>query len=108
MSKDYSNLEGLIGNVKESIRNAYDKGYKQGFKDAAKSEYEHDHAVVKAYNDGQAYILDKIMADIEKITSRYTISHERRDAIGHVEWSDKLIKESEILEIIDKYREVNE
>lgn len=31
MAKNYSNLEGLIGNVKESIRNAYDKGYKQGF-----------------------------------------------------------------------------
>lgn len=31
MAKDYSNIEGLIGNVKESIRNAYDKGYKQGF-----------------------------------------------------------------------------
>lgn len=33
MAKDYSNIEGLIGNVKESIRNAYDKGYKQGFKE---------------------------------------------------------------------------
>lgn len=70
MAKDYSNIEGLIGNVKESIRNAYDKGYKQGLKDATKSEYEHDHAIVKAYNDGQAYILDKIKKDIEEITSR--------------------------------------
>lgn len=107
MAKDYSNLEGLIENVKESIKNAYDKGYKQGFKDASKSEYEHDHAIVKAYNDGQVYILDKIRAEIEKFTSRYTISHER-GAMGHVEWSDKLIKESEILEIIDIYREVSE
>lgn len=40
MSKDYSNLEGLIGNVKESIRNAYDKGYKQGFNEG--------------FNDGKA------------------------------------------------------
>lgn len=30
MAKDYSNLEGLISNVKK-IRNSYDKGYKQGF-----------------------------------------------------------------------------
>lgn len=35
MSKDYSNLEGLISNVKESIRNAYDKGYKQGVNDGS-------------------------------------------------------------------------
>ena len=40
MSKDYSNIEGLIGNVKESIRNAYDKGYKQGFNEG--------------FNDGKA------------------------------------------------------
>ena len=52
-------------------------------------------------------VLDKIRAEIEKAASRYTISHEQRSAMGHVEWSDRLIKESEILEIIDKYREVN-
>lgn len=40
MAKDYSNIEGLIGNVKESIRNAYDKGYKQGFNEG--------------FNDGKA------------------------------------------------------
>jgi hypothetical protein len=40
MSKDYSNLEGLISNVKESIRNSYDKGYKQGFNEG--------------FNDGKA------------------------------------------------------
>ena len=32
-----------------------------------KSEYEHDRAVVKAYNDGQAFILDKIRAEIEQL-----------------------------------------
>jgi len=32
-----------------------------------KSEYEHDHEVVKAYNDGQAYIVDKIKAKIETL-----------------------------------------
>ena len=35
MAKDYSNLEGLVSNVKESIRNAYDKGYKQGVNDGS-------------------------------------------------------------------------
>ena len=32
-----------------------------------KSECEHDHEVVKAYNDGQAYISDKIRAEIEEM-----------------------------------------
>ena len=48
-------------------------------------------------------VLDKIRAEIEQTTSRYTISRER-DAMGQVEWSDRLIKENEVLEIIDKYK----
>lgn len=48
-------------------------------------------------------VLDKIRIEIEQTTSRYTISRER-DAMGQVEWSDRLIKESEILEILDKHK----
>ena len=55
----------------------------------------------------QESILDKIRAEIEKTTSRYTISRER-GAMGQVEWSDRLIKESEVLEIIDKYKAESE
>ena len=51
----------------------------------------------------QEPILDKIRAEIEQLTSRYTISRER-GGMGQVEWSDMLIKESEVLEIIDKYK----
>jgi hypothetical protein len=51
----------------------------------------------------QEPVLDKIRAEIEKTASRYTISRER-DAMGQVEWSDRLIKESEVLQIIDKYK----
>lgn len=47
-------------------------------------------------------VLDKIRAEIEQTTSRYCLSKERF-ALGQVEWSDRLIKESEVLEIIDKY-----
>lgn len=47
-------------------------------------------------------VLDKIRAEIEQTTSRYCLSKERF-AMGQVEWSDRLIKESEVLEIIDKY-----
>lgn len=48
-------------------------------------------------------VLDKIRAEIEQVTSRYSISRER-GGMGKVEWSDNLIKESEVLKILDKYR----
>ena len=51
----------------------------------------------------QEPILDKLRAEIEQTTSRYCISRERGGS-GQVEWSDRLIKESEVLEIIDKYK----
>ena len=47
--------------------------------------------------------LDKIRDEIAQTTSRYSISRER-DCAGQVEWSDRLIKESEVLEILDKYK----
>lgn len=72
----------------------------------SKSEWELDHEILKAYSDGASDILDKIRAEIEKTTSRYTISRER-GAMGQVEWSDRLIKESEVLQIIDKYKAEN-
>lgn len=62
-----------------------------------KSEYEHDHEVVKAYNDGQAYILDKIRAEIE---NDWQFKNFPRSP-----WSCGLRR---ALEIIDKYREVSE
>lgn len=34
MSKDYTDLEWLTNNVAEFVKQAYDKGYKQGQKDA--------------------------------------------------------------------------
>lgn len=55
-------------------------------------------------------VLDKIRAEIEQIASRYTISRERA-GMGQVEWEDRLIKEADVLQIIDKYkaeREVEE
>lgn len=48
-------------------------------------------------------VLDKISVEIEQLTSRYTISRER-GGMGQVEWSDRLIEESEVMQIIDKYR----
>ena len=46
--------------------------------------------------------IEQIRAEIEQLTSRYSISNER-GGTGQVEWSDRLIKESDVLQIIDKY-----
>lgn len=62
-----------------------------------KSEYEHDHEVVKAYNDGQAYILDKIKAEVELLG---------KDYLG---CPQPQVVCDDVIKIIDKYRErVNE
>lgn len=55
----------------------------------------------------QQPVLDKIRAEIEQTVSRYSISRER-GCMGQVEWSDRLIKESEVLQIIDKYKTESE
>ena len=47
-------------------------------------------------------VLDSVRAEIEQTVSRYSISRER-GCMGQVEWSDRLIKESEVLQIIDRH-----
>lgn len=99
--------------ITKLINTAFIECYKEGFDDGYKegnSEYDKEYSVLsafKAYRDGKKEMLDKIKADIMKIASRYTISRER-GAMGQVEWSDRLIKESEILQIIDKYKAESE
>ena len=51
--------------------------------------------------------LDEIKDEIKQLTSRYTISRER-GGMGQVEWEDRLIKEADILHIIDKYKAESE
>jgi len=62
------------------------------------SEYEHDHDVVKAYNDGQAYILDKIKQEIEQIGATEQEINGKTDYLKGI---------NTCLDIIDKYGEVN-
>lgn len=60
-------------------------------------EYECDHAVVKAYNDGQAYVLDKIRAEIEEHAKiNQNLNTDRAKALC---WC---------LNVIDKYRAESE
>lgn len=47
-------------------------------------------------------VLQEIRQEIEKTVSRYAISRER-GTMGQVEWSDRLIKESDVFGIIDKH-----
>lgn len=58
--------------------------------------------IIKALE--QEAVLDEIKDEIKQLTSRYTISRER-GGMGQVEWEDRLIKEADILHIIDKYKE---
>jgi len=52
-----------------------------------KSEWEHDHEILKAYSDGANDILDKIRAEIEQ---------------------EPYVSKMEVLEIIDKYKAESE
>lgn len=65
-----------------------------------KTEYEHDHDVIKAYNNGQAYILDKIRTEIEDIPNNPSTK-----PVGTYDYVMGATNERRIiLEIIDKYR----
>ena len=52
-----------------------------------KSEWEHDHEILKAYSDGANEVLDKIRAEIE---------------------AEPYISKMEVLDIIDKYKAESE
>lgn len=56
-----------------------------------KSEWEHDHAILKAYSDGANDVLDKIRAEIEEYAN---------DQYSEGEYMSEIT----IFEIIDKYR----
>lgn len=58
-------------------------------------------------HEDKVKVLAKIRAEIEQMSSRYTISRER-GGMGQVEWEDRLIKEADILQIIDKYKAESE
>ena len=91
---DYNEAERHIMRAMQSV--LYDLYDLPSVTPKSKSEYEHDHDVVKAYNDGQAYILDKIRAEIEEIKLDVDLD------IGNEMIYNNAIKD--VLEIIDKYR----
>lgn len=74
-----------------------------------KSEYEHDHEVVKAYNDGQAYILDKIREEIEQLPTKTRTNWDGCcPDINYPEIEYVDVSKKQLLEIIDKYKTESE
>lgn len=59
-----------------------------------KSEWQHDHEILKAYSDGANEVLDKIKTDIEGL------KHEHTDVSGY-RWWDNAIDNA--LSIIDRH-----
>ena len=83
------------------------KDYKRLLEQEPKSEWQHDHEVLKAYSDGANDILDKIRAEIEEEYGDYDIcewfadyDYEENDISEYQQVGDV----SDILAIIDKYR----
>lgn len=96
--KDYSILDDLVPKTQELHRAIFDKGYTQGQKDILEQHRtdlceSHDHDVMKAYNDGEAFILDMLRKEIELIQVKQVNCDECKFII------------KQILEIIDKYEE---
>lgn len=101
MAKDYSNLEGLIGNVRESIRNAYDKGYKQGFKEGS---YNKEFFCNLNYEHGTNKGLDDAWECARKIALR---KDEARNAFHDIA-PVKVFEEYSASEAIAKIKEYEE
>ena len=108
MSKDYSNIEGLIGNVKESIRNAYDKGYKQGFNDGnCNKEFycnlNFEHGTHKGLDD-----VWELVRKLRHPSYEGTYSDdEKRDIFGYVS-ADSILTHLSASEAIQKVKEYEE
>lgn len=88
-------IEDAIANLKNQIMR-FGKGTEpdlalqmaiKALEQESKSEWEHDHEILKAYSDGASDILDKIRAEIEQ---------------------EPYVSKMEVLEIIDKYKAESE
>lgn len=97
--KNYDVLDELVPKTQELHRAIFDKGYEQGFKDGLNSEYKHDHDVLKAYGDGQDYILDELSTELKANKEKWWWLFPTGDCF---------MKLSDVLEIINKYKSESE
>ena len=85
-----SKLRDRLTNPKDIER--YDRNYNSC--EVTMTQAELDRELVKAYNDGQAYILDKIRAEIEQGSCKVENDYDKGRNMGlHI-----------AMQIIDKYR----
>ena len=83
-------LRDRLTNPKDIER--YNKNYNSC--EVTMTQAELDRELVKAYNDGQAYILDKIRAEIKKESEVKTLQ---------LHWGEAMVL-NKAIDIIDKYR----
>lgn len=75
------------------------------------SEWDHDHDILKAHSDGAREALDKVRAEISEYGSiwvQYVITDKTKTDKGIEKLVEDVTKQTKtrVLEIIDKYREV--
>lgn len=68
-----------------------------------KSEWQHDHEILKAYSDGANEVLDKIRAEIMQLDYNLeSVEYDHNDMAMTEEVH--MICQEEVLQIIDKYK----
>ena len=99
----------LLNNSKPKGNNAYSTMLNEALDMAIKaleqeqkSEWEHDHEILKAYSDGASDILEKIRAEF---VSLYPKNYAGEPELGGLSCVFSLNK---VLEIIDKYKTESE
>ncbi len=71
----------------------------KALEEESKSEWQHDHEILRAYAEGADNVLEKLRAEIERMTPTY----------HNPDWSiTDLASISDVLDIIDKYKAESE
>lgn len=94
-------LDNLIGMVEDNHNSNYDTALQMAIKaleQEPKSEWQHDHEILKAYSDGANEMLDKVRAEIGSLPKIYPF-------VNHIY---TYIKTSDCMQIIDNYRSESE
>lgn len=66
-----------------------------------KSEWEHDHEILRAYFDGASEVLDKISAEIEELFSYVEFDDDTKTSYN-------MVRLEEVQRVIDKYNAESE
>lgn len=96
--KDFPYRDEIIPIAKEALEVAI-----KALEQEPKSEWQHDHEILKAHSDGANDVLDKIRAEIEQLD--YNLESVDYDHNDMAMTEDvHMICQEEVLQIIDKYK----